>query len=191
MTTLFVITRNKQFILGADSQESESCHVRTHTVKKIQEIGDYVYLECGDSAARAICNWVLIQLRRDSDANDLQDLLIEKRSKLLEGLDEGSKLEGSMLIFKKNFNGQVSDVYEFMVDTFSIIHYKPSELSGPVALGSGGRVALGVYKALCKYSGLEGKELVSETIKLTAEIDLWTNKHVQLKVLDIAGGEDE
>ena len=54
---------------------------------------------------------------------------------------------------------------------------------GILAIGSGGAYALAAARALLKYSNLPAKEICKESMKLAAEICIYTNSNILVEVL--------
>ena len=54
---------------------------------------------------------------------------------------------------------------------------------GVVAIGSGSQSALAAARALLKHSSLSAREIVEETIKITAGICIYTNDKVSVEEL--------
>lgn len=55
---------------------------------------------------------------------------------------------------------------------------------GVVGIGSGGPYATSAAKALVKHSNLPTEEIVSESLKVAAEVDIYTNDNIILESLD-------
>lgn len=55
---------------------------------------------------------------------------------------------------------------------------------GIVAIGSGGAYALAAARAMVKYTGLEPKVIVSEAIKIAAQINIHTNQNIVIETLE-------
>lgn len=54
---------------------------------------------------------------------------------------------------------------------------------GIIAIGSGGSFALAAARALIKYTDMSAKEIVSEAMKISSDIDVYTNKQITVEVL--------
>ena len=54
---------------------------------------------------------------------------------------------------------------------------------GVVGIGSGGSFAMAAAKALVRHSGLPTKEIVQESLRLAAEIDVYTNDNIIVEEL--------
>jgi len=55
---------------------------------------------------------------------------------------------------------------------------------GIVAIGSGGAYALAAARAMVKYTDLEPKVIVSEAIKIAAQINIHTNQQIVIETLE-------
>jgi ATP-dependent HslUV protease subunit HslV len=56
---------------------------------------------------------------------------------------------------------------------------------GAVAIGSGGNYALAAARALIKHTGLSAKDICLESLKIAAEICVYTNSSITLELLEI------
>ena len=54
---------------------------------------------------------------------------------------------------------------------------------GIAAIGSGGNYAMAAAKALLAHSALSAKEIVAESMKVAAEIDIYTNSNIIVEEL--------
>ena len=54
---------------------------------------------------------------------------------------------------------------------------------GILAIGSGGNFALAAARALLKNTSLSSEEIVKESLRIAAEICVYTNTHVTLETL--------
>ncbi|MDR1922744.1 MAG: ATP-dependent protease subunit HslV [Planctomycetaceae bacterium] len=57
---------------------------------------------------------------------------------------------------------------------------------GILAIGSGGNYAMSAAKALCNHTNLTASEIVRESLKIAADIDIYTNTNIAVEELDIA-----
>ena len=60
-----------------------------------------------------------------------------------------------------------------------------SPTDGIVAIGSGGNYALAAARALCEHSELAAAEIVQQALKITSDIDIYTNANIVVETLDI------
>ncbi len=54
---------------------------------------------------------------------------------------------------------------------------------GIIAIGSGGSFALAAARALIKYTDMSAKEIALEAMKISSDIDVYTNKQITIKEL--------
>jgi ATP-dependent HslUV protease subunit HslV len=54
---------------------------------------------------------------------------------------------------------------------------------GIVAIGSGGSFALAAARALIKYTDMSAKEIALEAMKISSDIDVYTNKQIKVEEL--------
>jgi len=59
-----------------------------------------------------------------------------------------------------------------------------SPTDGIVAIGSGGNYALAAARALCQFSDLSAAEIVEQALKITSEIDIYTNANIVVETLE-------
>ncbi len=55
---------------------------------------------------------------------------------------------------------------------------------GITAIGSGGNYALAAARALTRFTDLEAKDVVRESLKIASEICVFTNDHISVEVLE-------
>ena len=54
---------------------------------------------------------------------------------------------------------------------------------GIIAIGSGGSFALAAARALIKYTNMSAKEIAMESMKISSDIDVYTNKQISIEEL--------
>ena len=54
---------------------------------------------------------------------------------------------------------------------------------GIIAIGSGGSFALAAARALIKYTDMSAKEIAMESMKISSDIDVYTNKQIKVEEL--------
>jgi ATP-dependent HslUV protease subunit HslV len=54
---------------------------------------------------------------------------------------------------------------------------------GIIAIGSGGSFALAAARALIKYTDMPAKEIATEAMKISSDIDVYTNKQIRVEEL--------
>jgi len=54
---------------------------------------------------------------------------------------------------------------------------------GIIAIGSGGSFALAAARALIKYTNMSAKEIAMEAMKISSDIDVYTNKQISIEEL--------
>lgn len=54
---------------------------------------------------------------------------------------------------------------------------------GIIAIGSGGSFALAAARALIKYTDMSAKEIAMEAMKISSDIDVYTNKQIKVEEL--------
>lgn len=59
-----------------------------------------------------------------------------------------------------------------------------SPTDGVVGIGSGGNYAIAAARGLLQYSDLEAEEVVKASLKIAADIDIYTNTNIVVEVLE-------
>ena len=54
---------------------------------------------------------------------------------------------------------------------------------GVLAIGSGGNYAMAAAKALTRHTGLSAAEIVRAALEIASDIDIYTNKNIQVEEL--------
>ena len=183
MTTIAISPSKEVFTIVAESQFSEGDAVFSHTGKKIISEGNYIFTYAGDVLSRTWVQTVLKSLHPTADLEVLQEALLEYKNKMGTFSD---KISADVMLFKLNDHNQITNIYELSFPSTLITEYLPQELTSPFFYGSGSDLAKGAYKALSKHSTLTNKEALIEAVKLTAELDVWSNKNIEAKTIEVS-----
>jgi ATP-dependent HslUV protease subunit HslV len=172
-TTILGVHRGKSVAMGGDGQVTLGDTVMKETAKKVRLLyNDTILAGFAGSAADAFTLFEKFEKALDQSHGNLYkaavDLAKEWRSdKYLRQLEALLAVadKKSMLIISGN--GEV---------------IQPDD--DIVAIGSGGPYALSAARALIKHTKLSAKDIVRESLKITAGICIYTNTHLVIEEIE-------
>ena len=181
-TTILSVRRDDEVAIGGDGQVTLNNTVVKHgsnKVQKIEKIEDkkvkyQVLVGFAGAAADAMSLFEKLEGKLDEHRGDLRRAAVElakdwRSDRILRRLDAilaAADVRNSFLIS----------------GTGDLI--APDD--GILAIGSGGTMALAAARALLKHTKLSASEIVREAIDITADICIYTNKHITVEVLKIS-----
>jgi ATP-dependent HslUV protease subunit HslV len=172
MTTILTARRDGKVALGGDGQVTLGSSVMKADANKIRKLLDgQVLAGFAGSTADAIALLERFEMKlKDYPSNILRaatELAKEWRT------DRAlRRLEAMMIV--------VADTTTLLLSgTGDVI--APSD--GILAIGSGGDYAMSAAKALAAHSSLSATEIVRESLRIAAEIDIYTNTNVVIEEL--------
>ncbi len=166
-TTVLGVIRNGKAALGSDGQMTLGNTVIKHSTKKIRRI-QHANLITGFAGATA-------------DAVTLLDRFDEKLQAF------GGQLERSAVELARDWR---TDKYLRRLEAMLAVVSADKALiisgtgdviepeDGIVAIGSGSMYALSAARALIRYTDLSAREIVTESLKIAADICIYTNDHI-------------
>ncbi len=173
-TTILAVRRDNQVAIGGDGQVTLGETAIKHHAKKIRKVhNDRVLLGFAGSASDAIALYENLEKKLEQYRGNLQraavelardwrsDRILRRTSALMIAVDA----EGTFLL---SGSGDV---------------ITPDD--GVSAIGSGGNIAMSAARALLKHSSLTAKDIVAEALKITSEICIYTNDHIEIETLEI------
>ena len=171
-TTVIGVIKDGKAALGSDGQVTFNNTVMKHTTKKIRRLyKDKILVGFAGATADAFA-------------------LLQKFEEKLEA--NGGKLYRASLELAKEWR---TDRYLRRLEAMMAVMDKDSTLliSGTgdviepedniVAIGSGGGYAQAAARALMKHTDLSAKEIVEESLKIAADICIYTNSNITLEEL--------
>jgi ATP-dependent HslUV protease subunit HslV len=172
-TTICAIIHNGEAALGGDGQVTLGNTVVKHKSVKIRKLYDGKVL-CGFAGAAADAFTLLNRFEEKLEQynGNVERSVVElakdwRTDKYLR------RLEAMLAV--------VSSEQAFIVSGTGDIIEPEDKI---VAIGSGGMYALAAAKMLLKYSDLSAREIVSESLNTAADICIYTNKNINVEVVE-------
>jgi ATP-dependent HslUV protease subunit HslV len=158
--------------IGSDGQVTTGEVVMKHTARKIRKMyNNKILTGFAGSTADALTLFERFEAKLEEFRGNLPRSIIElakdwRQDKVLR------RLEAMLAILDKDHAYVVSGSGDII---------EPDD--GIVAIGSGAPYALATSRALVKYSNLSAKEIVEESIKIAADICIYTNAEIFIEEL--------
>lgn len=171
-TTILCVRHQGQVAIAADGQVTMGNTVMKHNAKKIRRMyNDKVIAGFAGATADALTLFEKFEGKLSEYGGNLaraavelaKDWRTDRVLRRLEALLVVADAEHSFLL------SGTGDVIE------------PED--GILAIGSGGPYALSAARALLAYSSLDAAGIVEQAMKITAGIDIYTNKEIMIEVL--------
>ncbi|MFN3605026.1 MAG: ATP-dependent protease subunit HslV [Leptonema sp. (in: bacteria)] len=171
-TTILCVQRNGVTAIGGDGQVSMGNTILKHYAKKIRKIeGKNIVAGFAGSTADAMTLFQLFEKKVEQYRGNLSRSAVElaqewRTDKLLR------RLEALMI---------VADPKEAFIisGTGDVV----SSDDGILAIGSGGNFALASARSLVKHTNLDAKTIVEESLKIAADICVFTNHNLTIEVI--------
>lgn len=171
-TTILGIRYKGKAAMGGDGQVTFENTIMKHKANKVRKLyHDEILAGFAGGVADALTLFERFENKLDEFHGNLERAVIElakdwRTDKMLR------RLEAILGILDKDHSYIVSGSGDII---------QPDD--GIISLGSGGPYALAAARALVKYSNLSAKEIVEQSIKLTASICLYTNENIVVETL--------
>ncbi len=171
-TTILCVRKDGKVALCGDGQVTMGNTVMKHQAKKVRRMfNDKILTGFAGSAADAFTLFELFEKKVIAFNGSLSRSVVElarewRTDRMLR------KLEALLIVADKDESYLVSGTGDVI---------SPDE--GILAIGSGGNYAYAAAKALMRKSNLSAREIVEESMKITAEICIYTNNHFTLEEL--------
>ncbi|MBE0433340.1 ATP-dependent protease subunit HslV [candidate division WOR-3 bacterium] len=172
-TTIIGLRFKGKVAIGCDGQVTTGETVMKHTARKIRKIyNDRILAGFAGSTADALTLFERFESKLEEFRGNLARSAIElakdwRQDKVLR------RLEAMLAVL----DGEHSYVLSGAGDVI-----EPDD--GIVAIGSGGPYALAACRGLVKYSDLTAREIVEESIRITASICIYTNAEIHIEELE-------
>ncbi|EMN48030.1 ATP-dependent protease HslVU, peptidase subunit [Leptospira interrogans str. L1207] len=169
-TTILCVRKNGKVAIGGDGQVSMGNTVMKNTAKKIRRLYDGKILSgFAGSAADAFTLFELFEKKVQEFGGSLSRSAVElarewRTDRMLR------RLEALLIVADKEESFLISGTGDVI---------SPDE--GVIAIGSGGNYALAAARALYDYTNLSPKEIVESSMKIAADICIYTNNHITLE----------
>ncbi|TET22942.1 MAG: ATP-dependent protease subunit HslV [Candidatus Stahlbacteria bacterium] len=162
-------SKKKVAVIGADGQVTLGETVMKHTARKIRRIGDHILIGFAGSTADALTLYEKFETKVNEHPSNITRAVIElaKEWRMDRAL---RRLEAFMAILDPEHAFLVSGSGDIIEPDDAI-----------VAIGSGAPYALAAARALDRHSKLSVREIVETSIRITADICLYTNAEVHIE----------
>jgi ATP-dependent HslUV protease subunit HslV len=169
-TTILCVRRNGMVALAGDGQVSMGQTVMKHTAKKVRRMfHDRIITGFAGSAADAFTLFELFEKKVTAFNGSLSRSVVElarewRTDRMLR------KLEALLIVADKDESYLVSGTGDVISPDEDIL-----------AIGSGGNYAYAAARALYSNTSLSAKDIVLESMKITADICIYTNNNITLE----------
>ena len=174
MTTIVLVRKNNEVVVAGDGQVSMGNTVVKSTASKVRKIEKRdVVAGFAGSTADALTLFERLEGKLEKHAGNLSRAAVElakdwRTDKYLR------RLEALMAVGDKSNSYIISGTGDVL---------EPQE--GIVAIGSGGNFALSAARALKRKSNLSAKEIAAESLKVAAELCIYTNDTLNIAEIKI------
>ena len=172
MTTILTVRRDGKVAIGGDGQVTLGCSVMKADANKIRKLLDgKVITGFAGSTADAFALLERFEVKLKDHPSNIPRAATElakewRTDRVLR------RLEAMMIVVAASSTLLLSGTGDVIA---------PSD--GILAIGSGGDYAMSAAKALAAHSTLTATEIVQESLKIAAEIDIYTNSNVVIEEL--------
>ncbi|HJW85779.1 MAG TPA: ATP-dependent protease subunit HslV [Candidatus Brocadiaceae bacterium] len=169
-TTILAVRKDKQVAIGGDGQVTMNSAVVKQDAKKIRRLyHDKVIVGFAGSSADAFA----LMERFDAKLEQYQGNVLRSAHELAREWRTDKvlrRLESLLIVVDKQHSFLISgggDVIE------------PDD--GIIGIGSGGSYAIAAARALMKHTSMGAKEIVEESLRIAADICVFTNKNIKVE----------
>lgn len=172
-TTVLAVRHGDKLVLGADGQVTYGTTIMKSDTKKLRRMLDgSVLVGFAGSTADAFA----LMERFEEKARDFPGNIARASTELARDWRTDRalrKLEAMMIVADRSLTLLLTGNGDVVQPT-----------DGVVGIGSGGPYATSAAKALVKHSTLSAEQIVRESLKVAAEIDIYTNNTIIVEQLD-------
>jgi len=171
-TTVIGVLRDGKAALGSDGQVTLGNTVMKHSAKKVRKLyNGEILAGFAGSAADAFALLQRFEDKLESNRGNLQRASIElakdwRMDRYLRHLEAMLAVMNNKEILLISGTGDVIEPDDNII-----------------AIGSGGPYALAAARAMLKFTDLESKIIVEESLKIASEICIYTNSNITVEVL--------
>ena len=171
-TTVIAVRKDGQVAMAGDGQVTLGNVVMKHSAKKIRRLyNESILAGFAGSAADAFTLFTKFENKLDAHKGQLLRAVVElakdwRSDKVLRNLE-------AMLI--------VADADNLFVVSGNGDLIEPDE--GIVSIGSGGSYAYAAAKALMRHTEMSANKLAEESMRIAADICIYTNEHISVEVI--------
>ena len=171
-TTVIGLIKDGKAAMGSDGQVTVANTVLKHNTKKVRKLyNGKVLAGFAGSTADALTLFEKFEAKLEQYKGNLSRAAVElakewRTDRYLRRLEALLAVMDNEKSFIISGNGDVIE---------------PDD--GIAAIGSGGSFAIAAARMLVKYSGLNAREIVSESLNVAADICIYTNNHITIEEL--------
>jgi len=168
-TTVIGVRRNGQVAMGSDGQVTLGATIMKHNTKKVRKFyHDSVLVGFAGASADAFALFEKFEGKLEEFKGNIPRAAVEL-AKLWRTDKYLRQLEALLTVMSKETSLIISGTGDVIEPDDEI-----------VAVGSGGAFATAAARALIKYSQLSAKEIVEESLRIAAEICIYTNNNLTI-----------
>lgn len=172
-TTILGIRKDGQVAMGGDGQVTLGETVMKRRARKVRKINEgRILTGFAGASADALTLFDKFEAKIEQYKGNLTRAVVElakewRTDKILR------RLEALLVVMDAEHSFVISGTGEVV---------EPDD--GIVAIGSGGGFALAAARALHAHSGLDARSIVEESLKIAAQICVYTNEEISIEVLE-------
>ena len=174
-TTIIGIRKNNQVVIAGDGQASFGNTIMKSNVKKVRRLGtnNAVIAGFAGSTADAFALFERLESKLEQYKNQLKRACVElakdwRTDRYLR------RLEAMMIVADKNISLLISGTGDVLETD-----------DGILGIGSGGPYAISAAKALIKNTDFDAEKIALESLKIAAEICVYTNHNIIIEKIDV------
>jgi ATP-dependent HslUV protease subunit HslV len=171
-TTILAVRHHDAAVLAGDGQVTLGSSIVKHTAKKIRRLyNDRILAGFAGSAADSFALFSRFEAKLEQHRGNLERAAVElakdwRTDRALR------RLEAMLIIMDKKSTFLLSGTGDLI---------EPDD--GIIGIGSGGAFAQAAAKALVRHSSLGAREIAAESLRIAAEICVYTNDSVTVEEL--------
>ena len=171
-TTIVCVRKNGQVAMGGDGQVTLGQTAIKHTARKVRRIyNDKVIAGFSGATADAIALFDKFEAKLEEYRGNLRRAAVElardwRTDRMLRRLEALLAIADKESMFLISGSGDVLE---------------PDD--NVIAIGSGGPYAQAAARALLRHSKLNAREIVEDSLRIAAEICIYTNDRIMIEVL--------
>lgn len=172
-TTILAVSKDGKVALGGDGQVTLDKTIMKHTTRKIRKLkGGKVLAGFAGSAADGLALFEKFESKLEEFRGNLIRASVELAKEWR--TDKAMRrLEAVLIVASKENLFLISG-------TGDVIEPDDNVLS----TGSGSPYAQAAAKAMLRHSDLSAEEIVREALSIASEIDIYTNSHISIEILE-------
>jgi ATP-dependent HslUV protease subunit HslV len=182
-TTVICVRRGNAMVMAADGQVTLGSTVMKHSAKKIRRLyNDKILAGFAGSTADAFSLFTRFESKLEQYGGNLGRSAVElakdwRTDKLLRQLQALLIVADAKQLFLLSGDGDV-------IEPDPLIDSQSGEIAGLIAtIGSGGSFALAAATALMENTPMSAREIVERSMKIAAEICIYSNQTVTIEEL--------